>query len=276
MGGYKDAMESEYTIWNPHIVGGPSSLITTATPLQHLNSNDDLAAIEFFLVEASTNSISSGTKGFIQRLLADIGISVGQNEIVNWSFQNYRTRYFSDYVEEAGGEEVEIDSEADWSDVWQYVRLVRVVLANPTALSTWASNSGDSEAEPYLIFESDAIDEIWTPACQLSDGDETSVVGCLVICDFKSTAVFEKARAAIEADTKLQKLAQKYKVVAPPQYEMYCLPDVTSYIQVQIDLGPFPNSFFRKGADYAERVITLCRKKGKGITHYLELDDADA
>src|SRR5258706_3268118 len=149
---------SAFYIWNPYIVS-------------HYPK-----ALEFIVTNGDVVDGIANDKEFIQHLLKDIGIEA---KVVSWSIEAYRTRYFSDYLDED-----------DWRDIWQAVWKVSVITSEeitspPKITRPWTGTN--------------ATGHNW-----LDDPADDSVIDCLVIVDFKSEAALKKAQTAIATNSGLK------------------------------------------------------------------------
>ena len=80
------------------------------------------------------------------------------------------------------------------------------------------------------------------------------------------TTLEQTAESKIAKDKQCSTLRKRYSV-EPPIFSYSEVPG--KHKQLQVDLGMFQSEFFEQGADYAERVMDVCRKLG-GTVHYEE------
>jgi hypothetical protein len=195
---------------------------------------DNRSILEFVLTNGDVDGIGQD-KEFIENILKDINVKA---DVANWSIEPYRTSYYSDYLD---GD--------DWRDTWQPIWKVRVIMKEEIdSLPRYKTPS----------IETNATGEDWS-----ARPSNNAIIGCLVIADFKSESSLQKAQAAI-ASRSLKQMQEKYSVGIPTFSRSEVL---RKYKQLQINLGKFPGEFFASGADYAERVMDLCRK-ARGTVHY--------
>ena len=194
--------------------------------------------LRFVLTRGDADSILQGTREFMEALSKDIGVAVN---VESWTIEPSRSQYYSEYLDEE-----------EWLDTWQLIWNVRLVATE---------NIEALPARKVAWIETNATDASWTFEKRLADD---AVVSCLVIADFRTENDLEKAKGAVMADKSLEKMRAKYSVGAPvmESYEV-----VGKYKQLQINLGKFAGEFFASGADYAQKVMELC-KKAKGSTNF--------
>lgn len=200
--------------------------------------NEEPKTLRFVLTRGDADSILQGTREFMEALSKDIVVALN---VESWTIEPCRSQYYSEYLDEE-----------EWLDTWQLIWSVRLV-AN--------GNIESVPAKKVAWIETNATDASWAFEKRLPDD---AAVSCLVIADFRTEKDLEKARAAVVADKSLEKLRSKYSVGAPviESYEV-----VGKYEQLQINLGKFTGEFFASGADYAQKVMELC-KKAKGSTNF--------
>jgi len=195
--------------------------------------------LEFVLTRGDAFGINKGTKSFLAEIFEALQI---ETKVKNWKVKKFRSKYYTDYL-----------GEKDWRDNWQIVWRIQVTAVDKIGKIVEIN-------EPWI--GTDATDSSWKTA--VDDDDET--VGCLVVADFEKAEDLKKAEKLIEGDEKTKKMREKHEVGKP---EFGLSEMMNLYPQLQIDLGDFPGKFFAGGADYAEKVMTLC-KKMKGTIHFAD------
>jgi hypothetical protein len=201
--------------------------------------------LEFFLTFGDSFSIGFGTTSFIQTLIEEIGFKAAVEE---WSIEPCRAKYFSDYL----------DSD-EWEDRWQLVWKVTAVSKQPiNELPVF-----DTVLENMLFLSNEADDESYS----LSHQPISSPARCLIISAFFNKETLEEAKSAINNHTELEKLQDIYSF-DKPLFKVF--QRVPGAYHLELDLGKFPDNFFREGAKYADVIERLCRTK-KGLTHYQDL-----
>ena len=198
--------------------------------------------IEFVVGYADSMAIGTGTDEFINGLIQDIGV---ETEAVKWTLNPFRSTYYSDF-----------GKTDDWRLKWVINWKVRVELAENANLSGTINSP---------VIETNAFDVSWLSA--KFPGDE-SILRCYVIADFESEAHLKQAQNSIlefiEHNSDLPVLKSEANIGFPIFTESLLL---GKYCHLEIDLGEFPSSFFRDGADYAERIVEICRQN-RGSTNY--------
>lgn len=196
---------------------------------------NQINALDFVLTNSNVNGIALD-KAFAESILKDISVEAN---VTAWTPVPYRSNYYSEYIDEE-----------DWRDIWQVVWKVRV-----------ETSSKINTLQPHSLVSwipTDAIGEEWL------DKPDGEPVGCLAISDFDSEAMLQKAQAKIANNALLKKMREQYLVGEP----IFSRSEILGqYQQLQIDLGKFEDSFFQKGADYAELVLKLCKQMG-GTVHF--------
>jgi hypothetical protein len=198
---------------------------------------DHHKSLEFVLTRGDSNQIAKGTKEFIENILKDIGVN---ERVAKWSIYPCRSKYYSEYL-----------GEDDWRDNWQIVWKVHVITT---------TNIGELPKIKEDAIGTDATDDSWSTKNVLDDTDK---VACLVIADFDNEAALKKAQDTISGND-LKEMRKRYSA-GKPTFSRSVVSG--KYHQLQINLGRFPGDFFAKGADYAERVIELC-KNAEGTVHF--------
>ena len=199
-------------------------------------------AIDIIVTRGDIGGIAEGTKDFSQGILKTLEIRAN---VQNWIVTQYRSKYFSEYLDET-----------DWRDIWQPVWKIRIntkQTIDPPAVQ-WENGIG-----------TDAGDGSWSANKRTRD---TANTRCLVIADYRTTAARRSAEAAI-ATASLAGQQARYGIAVPD------VPDIShtelphDVHQLQIDLGVFSWQFFAEGAEYAEEVMKLCKKR-RGTVHFQE------
>jgi hypothetical protein len=192
----------------------------------------DEKTVEVIVTRGDLNGIAHGTKELAAGVLETLGVDA---DVASWTVTPYRSKYFSEYL-----------GEDDWRDTWQPVwRLAIEATTAVDKVPALAANGLGTEAG----------DDTAIPENSLSDDAEVS---CLVIGDFGSDDDAEKAKAG--ATETMEKDGRD-----APQFRDIAL--ATGAHQLQIDLGPFPATFYSEGAPLAEHVIEACEHAG-GTTHF--------
>jgi hypothetical protein len=192
----------------------------------------DETTVEVIVTRGDLNGIAQGTKEFAAGVLETVGVNA---DVASWTVTPYRSKYFSEYL-----------GEDDWRDTWQPVwRLAVETTAAVDKVPALATNGLGTEAG----------DDTATPEKSLSDDAE---VRCLVIGDFRSSDDANKAEAGA-----METMEEDGR--DSPQFREVVLANGTH--QLQIDLGPFPATFYAEGAPLAENVIEACEHAG-GTTHF--------
>lgn len=193
-------------------------------------------SMELIITRGDAGDLGKVNKKFIETLLRDIGLKVN---VTKWTSTRYRSNYFSEYLDEG-----------NWEDIWQPVWRVRLSTTKKIASLPKMSQ---------LWLGTNAMTTRRVVAKKTEDK-----APCLVISDFKRPAALRQTQETIVADEQIKRMQRRYKV-GPPAFTHVRV--LGRYPQLQIDLGVFSNDFYARGADYAERVIKLC-KKHKGAVHF--------
>jgi len=201
-------------------------------------------ALTLFITRGDTTGIAEGTQEFAQQILETLGVRVRAK---GWEVTPYRSKYFSEYL-----------GEKDWRDNWQLIWKMRIETTEPLTGTPKAESSG---------IGTDAFDNSFNPLNRMRDD---ATVRCLVVADFSNAKARDAAAEAVEELASANdERDQRFRT---PEFSHAKLSNGVE--QLQIDLGPFPASFYSKGAKLAEEVITVCKKAGATV-HFQERPKKD-
>ena len=191
--------------------------------------------LEFVLINGDVSGIALD-KPFAQHLLKDIGIEA---EIQQWEAKPYRSLYYSEYL-----------GEGNWRDDWPIIWKVKIEMKEPI------QSELSQRSVPWL--PTNATGDVWK---ELVKGE---VVGCLVVSDFKDSALLQKTIARLKEDSRIEDFEHRHHTDSLNFSQSRVL---NKYEQLQIDLGQFPDAFFAEGARYAQYVMHICQQQGGSIHH---------
>jgi hypothetical protein len=178
------------------------------------------------------------SEAFISFLLGELGVDAKPE---SWNVTWCRSNYYTDYRDEP-----------DWQDVWQIAWRLVITMGRLVPPKRFKR-----PAVPWL--EIDFTGEDWL---KKPDHDLT----CLVNADFGKEADLQTAREAILGDPGIREM-QAQSGSGQPVFAYTRV--LGKYYQLQIMLGRFADTFYENGADYAGRILEICRRH-KGTTHTSE------
>lgn len=199
-----------------------------------------LIVLTFVLTYGVIDSLAHGTKEFAEELLQDIGLP--DAGATNWVLEPYRSKYYSDYLDED-----------DWRGIWQVVWKMSISVQLPVPINAFDK----------FLFETSADDGSWSNANSL---DDEAPLNCLIVSDFENEKILNKAKSEITRffSESSKQFSNQY-TIQNPQFSRIDI--YKGYKQLQINLGKFDHRFYEEGAIYAESILSICQNLG-GIIHY--------